>query len=89
MKEDLAKSSNEPKTSPEGLQRIYLQYFSKEVPAVGIEPTLPKEHDFESRASTNSATPAFLEAGGVFISRGELSRKRLDKSSVLTNPPLR
>ena len=33
-----------------------------EVPKVGIEPTLPKEHDFESCASTNSATLAF---GGV------------------------
>ena len=28
------------------------------VPKVGIEPTLPKEHDFESCASTNSATSA-------------------------------
>ena len=28
------------------------------VPVVGVEPTLPKEHDFESCASTNSATPA-------------------------------
>ncbi len=27
---------------------------------VGIEPTLPKELDFESSASTNSATRAFL-----------------------------
>ena len=30
------------------------------VPKVGIEPTLPKEHDFESCASTNSATSAFF-----------------------------
>ena len=29
-----------------------------EVPWVGIEPTLPKELDFESSASTNSATKA-------------------------------
>ena len=29
-----------------------------EVPWVGIEPTLPKELDFESNASTNSATKA-------------------------------
>jgi hypothetical protein len=29
------------------------------VPWVGIEPTLPKELDFESSASTNSATKAF------------------------------
>ena len=27
---------------------------------VGIEPTLPKELDFESSASTNSATRAFI-----------------------------
>ncbi len=64
---------------------LYYRENPKEVPAVGIEPTLPKEHDFESRASTNSATPAFLEAGGVSISKAELSRKRLDKSSLLTN----
>ena len=30
------------------------------VPRVGIEPTLPKEPDFESGASTNSATPAYI-----------------------------
>jgi hypothetical protein len=29
------------------------------VPWVGIEPTLPKELDFESSASTNSATKAW------------------------------
>ena len=29
------------------------------VPKVGIEPTLPKEHEFESCASTSSATLAF------------------------------
>ncbi|GEM_PF-3081945 len=28
------------------------------VPKVGLEPTLPEERDFESRASTNSATLA-------------------------------
>ncbi len=28
------------------------------VPMVGVEPTLPKEHDFESCASANSATSA-------------------------------
>ena len=28
------------------------------VPEVGIEPTFPREHDFESCASANSATPA-------------------------------
>ena len=30
----------------------------KEIPAMGIEPILPKKLDFESSASTNSATPA-------------------------------
>ena len=30
------------------------------VPWVGIEPTLPKELDFESSASTNSATKASM-----------------------------
>ena len=28
------------------------------MPKVGIEPTFPKERDFESRASASSATPA-------------------------------
>lgn len=28
------------------------------IPVVGVEPTLQKEHDFESCASANSATPA-------------------------------
>lgn len=31
------------------------------VPEVGIEPTLPKEHDFESCASAYSATPASVK----------------------------
>lgn len=31
-------------------------FFS--IPVVGVEPTLQKEHDFESCASANSATPA-------------------------------
>ena len=31
------------------------------VPKVGLEPTLPEERDFESRASTNSATLASFE----------------------------
>ena len=30
------------------------------IPVVGVEPTLQKEHDFESCASANSATPAYL-----------------------------
>gem|GEM_PF-2092906 len=33
-----------------------------QVPKVGIEPTFPKEHDFESCASANSATPACAES---------------------------
>jgi hypothetical protein len=39
------------------------------VPEVGIEPTLPKEHEFESCASTSSATRAFTSSmtdGGVY-----------------------
>lgn len=35
-----------------------VKIFRQQIPAAGIEPALPKEHDFESRASTNSATPA-------------------------------
>jgi len=34
------------------------QRTSRKIPAMGIEPILPKKRDFESRASTNSATPA-------------------------------
>jgi len=34
-----------------------------DLPAVGIEPTLITERDFESRASANSATPATGEQG--------------------------
>ena len=34
------------------------------VPGVGIEPTLLAEREFESRASTNSATRASLTGGG-------------------------
>ena len=46
------------------------------VPAMGIEPILPRKRDFESRASTNSATPAaFLKAGGVFLLETILSSR--------------
>lgn len=31
------------------------------VPEAGIEPALPKEQDFESSASTSSATEAFTD----------------------------
>ena len=37
------------------------------VRAVGIEPTLLAERDFESRASTNSTTPALRVAYSVAI----------------------
>ncbi len=33
------------------------------IPMVGVEPTLPKEHDFESCASANSATSAQKKGG--------------------------
>ena len=43
---------------------------------MGIEPILPRKRDFESRASTNSATPAtFLKAGGVFLLETILSSR--------------
>ena len=32
--------------------------FALQVPEVGVEPTHPKVHEFESCASANSATPA-------------------------------
>ena len=37
------------------------------VRAVGIEPTLLAERDFESRASTNSTTPALRQAYSAAI----------------------
>ena len=39
------------------------------VRAVGIEPTLLAERDFESRASTNSTTPAVREPYNVAAKR--------------------
>ena len=40
---------------------------SLSIPVVGVEPTLPREHDFESCASANSATPAYrMEAATGF-----------------------
>ena len=45
------KNKKRDKSKKEDLSRV--------VPWVGIEPTLPKELDFESSASTNSATKAF------------------------------
>ena len=41
---------------------VHLFFAKFFVPETGIEPALPKEHDFESCASTNSATPA-IEVG--------------------------
>jgi hypothetical protein len=44
-------------------------YFKKEmrvVPRARIELALPKKPDFESGASTNSATPAMRKAGGKY-----------------------
>ena len=41
------------------------------MPEVGVEPTHPKVHEFESCASANSATPAVGWA--VYASRGGLS----------------
>ena len=38
--------------------------YSRLVPGAGIEPALPRELDFESSASTNSATQAFCGIGG-------------------------
>ncbi len=32
--------------------------YNRQVPKEGLEPSLPKERDFESRASASSATPA-------------------------------
>ena len=42
---------------------VEMQYKFKKikVPRVGIEPTLSKELDFESSASTSSATEAYVE----------------------------
>ncbi len=43
---------------PEGSSRIKERKQEKVVPPAGIEPALPKERDFESRASTSSARGA-------------------------------
>ncbi len=39
------------------MDQVYV-YQSGELPEVGVEPTHPKVHEFESCASANSATPA-------------------------------
>ena len=46
-------------------------FFDYIVPVVGVEPTLLTEHDFESCASANSATPANYYGGGNRIRTGE------------------
>lgn len=41
------------------LYTVSIEFFTPfMIPMVGVEPTLPKEHDFESCASANSATSA-------------------------------
>ncbi len=42
-----------------------LDYSRAFVPRAGIEPALPKEQDFESSASTSSATEAFFRLSGL------------------------
>ena len=49
-------------------------YFHSDfVPRAGIEPALPKEQDFESSASTSSATEAFRAANILLNFRIEKS----------------
>lgn len=40
------------------------------VPKAGVEPARPKAHDFESSASTNSATQAFDERASTLLANG-------------------
>ena len=48
------------------------------VPRVGIEPTLFSERDFESRASTNSATEAYQVEARVYNKISlKLSRQKM------------
>ena len=58
-----------------GMQILDLLTREKEIPAMGIEPILPRKRDFESRASTNSATPASSLKSGRSLSRSERSVK--------------
>ena len=54
-------ADNKKPAKPYGLQVFGLYRTTPNllmVPRVGIEPTLPKELDFESNASTSFATPA-------------------------------
>ena len=55
------KPTPEPTRIKMKMLRIHCEYWTQSilfVPRVGIEPTRPKTHDFESCASTNSATKA-------------------------------
>ena len=51
------------------------------VPKVGIEPTYPKVHDFESCASANSATPAGYVMQSISNS-GLMVKPHLQKDSL-------
>ena len=44
------------------MTRLWLNSCQEKVPEVGVEPTHPKVHEFESCASANSATPARSQA---------------------------
>ena len=54
---------------------FYSRYFL--VPEAGIEPALPKEQDFESSASTSSATRAFSKLDGVRLSTNGCKNREL------------
>ena len=57
----LSNNSGEEKSG----QSKKISDLSASVPKVGIEPTHPKIHDFESCASTNSATLASLRQSPI------------------------
>src|SRR5690606_40138610 len=58
--------SGDPLMQAPALRTVgFYEPASKMVRAVGIEPTLLAERDFESRASTNSTTPALGQAYSV------------------------
>ncbi len=50
---------------------LKLTHFYLEIPVVGVEPTLLTEHDFESCASANSATPAYYGGGNRIRTGGK------------------
>ena len=52
---------------------------------MGIEPILPRKRDFESRASTNSATPAHSlgeRAKFSFFTRGCQARHAMELTKI-------